>query len=312
MPENTRVHNCVEDVKAKGGNVNPYAVCQASTGQNFHTGEALKEARMNPPLGHTSLPMPKGFEAVKNPSSVRQTPQTPAMNKYATLGRLGQQADAARRSAQGDDWAHLSRESHIDMAAHENDLTLERLANKGEAIMNNQKVHPNHPPIGDYLAPLPKVEPKTQHARVPAEPADDQEPEENEVMGEEPMSEGQAQAITKAHHGEHAIQFCPHCGGHIGMDPAVVESEPLREAAGGDIGKFYPRPQKPGHLSIGRPLGSGLGQSPQHETPGELAQRIEGGARSGLEGGGAGGGEAERRGMKPLARVDHPFGGGHR
>jgi hypothetical protein len=243
MPEGTRVHNCVDEVKAKGGNVNPYAVCQASTGQNFHTGKALHEER-------------------------------------------------------------------IDMASHGNDLTLERLANKGEAIMNNQKVHPNTPPIGDYLAPLPKVEPKTQHARVPAEPTDDIEPEENEVRGTEPHTEGQAQAITMDHHGEQSIQFCPHCGGHIGMDPAVVESEPLKEAAGG-YGTFHPQPKKPGQLSIGRPIGSGLGQHPTPESA--LRQRVEGGGgRSGLEGGGAGGGESERRGMKPLARVDHPFEGGHR
>lgn len=41
MPEGTRVEKCVKDVKAKGGDVNPYAVCQASTKQNLKTGKAL-------------------------------------------------------------------------------------------------------------------------------------------------------------------------------------------------------------------------------------------------------------------------------
>lgn len=45
MPEGTRVSNCVQDVKAKGGNANPYAVCQSSTGQNYKTGQALAELR---------------------------------------------------------------------------------------------------------------------------------------------------------------------------------------------------------------------------------------------------------------------------
>jgi len=40
MPEGTRVHRCVEKVKRKGGNVNPYAVCQASTHQSFATGKS--------------------------------------------------------------------------------------------------------------------------------------------------------------------------------------------------------------------------------------------------------------------------------
>lgn len=41
MPANTKVHRCVEKVKAKGGNVNAYAVCQASTGQSYATGKAI-------------------------------------------------------------------------------------------------------------------------------------------------------------------------------------------------------------------------------------------------------------------------------
>lgn len=43
MPKGTRVHNCVEKLKAKGvKGVNPYAVCQASTGQSYKTGKPLK------------------------------------------------------------------------------------------------------------------------------------------------------------------------------------------------------------------------------------------------------------------------------
>jgi hypothetical protein len=40
-PKGTRVHRCVQKVKAKGGNANPYAVCQASTGQSYKTGKKL-------------------------------------------------------------------------------------------------------------------------------------------------------------------------------------------------------------------------------------------------------------------------------
>ena len=43
MPKGTKVHRCVEKVKAKGGKVNPYAVCQASTGQSYATGKPLKK-----------------------------------------------------------------------------------------------------------------------------------------------------------------------------------------------------------------------------------------------------------------------------
>ena len=42
MPKGTRVAKCVEDVKAKGSKVNPYAVCQASTKQSYATGKSLK------------------------------------------------------------------------------------------------------------------------------------------------------------------------------------------------------------------------------------------------------------------------------
>lgn len=45
MPKGTRVARCVEKVKRKGGNVNPYAVCQASTSQSYTTGKPLHEMR---------------------------------------------------------------------------------------------------------------------------------------------------------------------------------------------------------------------------------------------------------------------------
>ena len=41
MPKGTRVHRCVDEVKRKGSSVNPYAVCQKSTGQSFKTGKPL-------------------------------------------------------------------------------------------------------------------------------------------------------------------------------------------------------------------------------------------------------------------------------
>jgi len=43
MPKGTKVERCVQHVKAKGGNVNPYAVCQKSTGQSYATGKPLKK-----------------------------------------------------------------------------------------------------------------------------------------------------------------------------------------------------------------------------------------------------------------------------
>lgn len=45
MPAGTRVHRCVQHVKAKGSNVNPYAVCQKSTKQSYATGKPLKGKR---------------------------------------------------------------------------------------------------------------------------------------------------------------------------------------------------------------------------------------------------------------------------
>ena len=41
MPTNTKVHRCVESVKRSGKNGNPYAICQAATGQSYATGEKL-------------------------------------------------------------------------------------------------------------------------------------------------------------------------------------------------------------------------------------------------------------------------------
>ncbi len=45
MPEGTRVHNCVDEVKKRGGAVNAYAVCQAATGQSFATGKPTKKKK---------------------------------------------------------------------------------------------------------------------------------------------------------------------------------------------------------------------------------------------------------------------------
>jgi len=41
MPKGTKVHRCVTSLK-KSGSSNPYAVCQASTGQSYATGKKLK------------------------------------------------------------------------------------------------------------------------------------------------------------------------------------------------------------------------------------------------------------------------------
>ena len=45
MPKGTRVARCVEHVKAKGSKVNPYAVCQKSTGQSYATGKTLHKKK---------------------------------------------------------------------------------------------------------------------------------------------------------------------------------------------------------------------------------------------------------------------------
>lgn len=45
MPKGTKVSRCVNKVKAKGGGVNPYAVCQASTGQSYKTGKKIRKGK---------------------------------------------------------------------------------------------------------------------------------------------------------------------------------------------------------------------------------------------------------------------------
>jgi len=49
MPKNTRVHRCVDKLKAKGGKGNPYAICQASTHQSFATGKPLGKKKSRKP-----------------------------------------------------------------------------------------------------------------------------------------------------------------------------------------------------------------------------------------------------------------------
>lgn len=49
MPKGTKVARCVEDVKKKGSVVNPYAVCQKSTGQSYATGK--KTTKTGKPVG---------------------------------------------------------------------------------------------------------------------------------------------------------------------------------------------------------------------------------------------------------------------
>jgi hypothetical protein len=46
MPKGTRVHRCVTELKETNGRVNPYGICQASTGQSYKTGRKIrKQAR---------------------------------------------------------------------------------------------------------------------------------------------------------------------------------------------------------------------------------------------------------------------------
>ena len=47
MPRGTKVSRCVKKVKRSGRGVNPYAVCQASTGQSYATGKKLRRNKMN-------------------------------------------------------------------------------------------------------------------------------------------------------------------------------------------------------------------------------------------------------------------------
>lgn len=42
MPKGTKVEKCVEKVKKSGKDVNPYAVCQKSTGESYKTGKNIK------------------------------------------------------------------------------------------------------------------------------------------------------------------------------------------------------------------------------------------------------------------------------
>jgi hypothetical protein len=49
MPKNSKVSKCVSKVKAKGGGVNPYAVCQDATGQSYATGK--KTTKAGKPVG---------------------------------------------------------------------------------------------------------------------------------------------------------------------------------------------------------------------------------------------------------------------
>lgn len=44
MPKGTRVHRCVEKLKKRKG-VNPYAVCQAATGQSYMTGKPIRKKK---------------------------------------------------------------------------------------------------------------------------------------------------------------------------------------------------------------------------------------------------------------------------
>lgn len=45
MPVGTKVHRCVQKVKAKGGGVNAYAVCQKATGQSYASGKKIRRKK---------------------------------------------------------------------------------------------------------------------------------------------------------------------------------------------------------------------------------------------------------------------------
>lgn len=45
MPVGTAVHRCVQKLKRKKKVRNPYAVCQAATGQSYATGKPLKRKK---------------------------------------------------------------------------------------------------------------------------------------------------------------------------------------------------------------------------------------------------------------------------
>lgn len=44
MPKDSKVARCVEGLKKKHAKVNPYAVCQKSTGMSYKTGKPIKKS----------------------------------------------------------------------------------------------------------------------------------------------------------------------------------------------------------------------------------------------------------------------------
>ena len=58
MPKHSKVGRCVTKLKKKGG-VNPYAVCQASTGQSYATGKKIRKVMKK----HDS--MREGYEVME-------------------------------------------------------------------------------------------------------------------------------------------------------------------------------------------------------------------------------------------------------
>jgi hypothetical protein len=48
MPKGTKVHRCVEKVKAKGKGDAAYAICQAATKQSYATGKPLPDRGESP------------------------------------------------------------------------------------------------------------------------------------------------------------------------------------------------------------------------------------------------------------------------
>lgn len=144
---------------------------------------------------------------------------------------------------------------------------------------------PNIPPLGHYLAPR-KASTPVQHARVPAEPTEDHQPEENEIKGAEPSDVRSAQKITK----------CESCGQPLKMAKENVARQPLNPVGG----------PKPGQVALGSYLGKGSSKSPEEV---EAAM-----GRSANEGTGSGLGASPHKHMNPLqhGRADHPFPAGQR
>ena len=52
MPKGTRVARCVTKVKKSGRDVNPYAVCQASTKQSYATGKKIMDHTVYHDMGY--------------------------------------------------------------------------------------------------------------------------------------------------------------------------------------------------------------------------------------------------------------------